>query len=70
MNADQNNYKDMKMDTNRDEYSNDISISKVLNPILQDDKNKKEANNSKSKEEKNSKIDDTDFDNFDNIDDI
>ena len=65
MGIDQNNYKDQKQDTNRTHQSNqDFSISNVIKPILDSDKNKSKNDNN----EKGEKSEISDFDDFDDID--
>ena len=65
MDIDKNNYKDQKQDTNRTHQSNqDFSISNVIKPILDSDKNKsKNGNNDKGEKSEISDFDDFDLDN-------
>ena len=68
MKEEKNNYKEVgSFELNKDDKSyKDISISNLIKPILDDDKNSK--NNSKLKDQSNNKINDTD--NYDDFDDI
>ena len=71
MKEENNNYKDRSsFGLNKEEKSKDeFSISSLIKPILDDDKNPKNTDNSKLKEEKsNNKI--NDIDNYDDFDDI
>ena len=69
MKEEKNNYKEAgSFELNKEDKSyKDISISNLIKPILDDDKNSKN-NNSKIRDQSNNKINDTD--NYDDFDDI
>ena len=69
MKEEKNNYKEAgSFELNKEDKSyKDISISNIIKPILDDDKNSKN-NNSKIRDQSNNKINDTD--NYDDFDDI